>query len=216
MPNSGRPLQDGKAGPNGGPQCSFGDSRLTVAVKPQSSMCSYGHCCVFRECMLLVSAVELVQCGLRVLTSRDDATVSSHYDSMVAEIAGVRDMRGSRWQCSTYIWNPRTHVAPRFCMHVLFHCRRESSRQQFRPKFLRWSSSAGHAMSAVTAKYALCHLCPGKWIRKDLIEKGQTTEEACGAHTDTQLAAYGRQEQAWSDEQLRKLHEATKKAERRP
>ena len=80
--------------------------------------------------------------------------------------------------------------------------------------FFRCSRSAGQIMAAVRTKYALCHLCPGKWIRKDLIKKGQTAEEACGAHTDRQLAAYAAQEQAWSDQQLRKLHEAAAKAER--
>lgn len=73
---------------------------------------------------------------------------------------------------------------------------------------------AACGMSAFERKYALCHLCPGKWIRKDTIPQGFTVEEACGAHTEPQLERHFKNEVIWNAQQLARLHKAQKKMER--
>ena len=69
-------------------------------------------------------------------------------------------------------------------------------------------------MSSFARKYALCHLCPGKWLRKDIIPAGTTVEEACGAHNEEELERHWKNELMWNDEQVLKLTKAREQAER--
>lgn len=69
-------------------------------------------------------------------------------------------------------------------------------------------------MSAPCTRYALCHLCPGKWLRKDLIPKGKTVEEACKCHTEQQLMRHLKQEEEWSQQRLAEIRKQAKADER--